>query len=117
MATQFGADIDRLMRERARQSGRVLRRILAERSLSQYRLALRANLAPETVNRIVRCHRAPTETQAFRLGAALIMTASQRSAMSQLLELCEFDPLGQEDEAVEEHHDEQRRLLPGRRPE
>lgn len=114
MVVRFDKDLDRHLRDRATRFGEVLASVLPVRGLSQYRLSLRANLGAETVNRVVRGHRPPTETQVLRIGVALLMTRGQLSLMSSLLEAAEFDPLGTTEMPSEEEHGEGR-LLPGRR--
>jgi transcriptional regulator with XRE-family HTH domain len=114
VVVRFDKELDRHLRERATRFGEVLATVLAKRGLSQYRLSLRANLGAETVNRVVRGRRPPTEAQVLRMGVALLMTTEQLSLMSSLLEAAEFDPLGTIEMTLEQQRGE-RRLLPRRR--
>jgi predicted transcriptional regulator len=114
MAIRFGDGLlDKLLRERARHFGPILRGVLKEFGLSQYKLAWLANVGPVDLNRIVKGHRPPTEVQALRIACAVIMNKDQRSLASSILEEAGFDPLGLEDEAAEEYLDEGRRVSLG----
>ncbi len=111
---RFNKELDRHLRERATRFGEALALVLPRKRFSQYRLSLLTNLGAETVNRIVRGHRPPTETQVLRIGIALLMTQDQLSLMSSLLEAAEFDPLGDSD-MLKEREDGERPILSGRR--
>ncbi len=106
--------VDKLLRERAEQFGPELKRLFGQLGLTQYEVARRANLGADTLNRIVRGHRAATEAQALRIACAVAMTAKQRQVASEIVDGACFDPLGLEDHTVEKHQDGQPPVLRGR---
>jgi len=79
----------------ATEFGDLLYRTLKDRGMSQYRLAARTNLGPETINRIVKGVRRPTEAQILRI--AMVLLGSQRQIMDTnlLLERGDCYTLGQ----------------------
>ena len=115
MVVRFDKETDRLLRERAKEFGEVMTETLRLLGLTQYGLSDKANLPPETVNRITRGRRAATEVQVLRMGSAALMSAEQRWELSLMLEIAQFDPMGGFVKKGRGHNAGRRTVLPRRR--
>jgi transcriptional regulator with XRE-family HTH domain len=79
----------------ATEFGDLLYQILKERRMSQYRLAGLTNLGPETINRLIKGVRRPTEAQILRISMVLLGSQRQITATNLLLERGDCYTLGQ----------------------